>query len=96
VVVIGLDMYLLQEGLAHISQPNVSFFVDFPAWLTYVTAAAVLLTIPSLAIAYISLRHRVPVTRWAVVTTALAIILTGLVVRQVGTDDVLTIINPNW
>lgn len=91
-----LGFYLLQEGLAHISHPNFVFFVEFPSWLTYLAGAAIILTIPSLAISFFSIRRNLPVPLWTIITTVLAIILIGVEVGVVGPSEVLTIINPNW
>jgi hypothetical protein len=91
-----LAFYFIQEGQAQRANPNLVFFVDFPTGLLPLAYLAVLLLLPNFAVIFFAIVRNLYRRRWPWLTTAMAVILLGVIGYQLGLDGIRTIIDPGF
>ena len=91
-----LALYFIQEGEAQRRAAGaVEFFVDYPGWLLPVAYTAAVVLVLTLAVTVLSALKRIPLGRWPLIGTVLAVILSIVLTAGVGGPDaVLSIIAP--
>ncbi len=94
VALLALALYFIQEGMAQRANPDVRFFVRFPAELLPLAYVAALLLLPNFAVTGLALARNLYRRRWPWVTTFVSAILLAVITAVVGWDGVVTIISP--